>query len=83
MSGEGLSVYVLYNDTTTDYPGEWVVRRQVAMGGQIHRDAKLSARGTSRATCLDNLLAACPVVGTLVYIVRDPSDDPCIDGSFL
>lgn len=75
-------IYVLYNDQTADYPGEWVVRRQLAKAGEISRDAELSARGKTKEECVKNFLAK-PFVGSMTYLARDPSDDQVIEGTFV
>ena len=80
---KGLPVYVLYNDTTSDHPGEWVVRRQVVLEGEVRCDPDLCARGRSREECVDNLLRDHPHVGGLVYLGHSSSDDKCIAGTFL
>ena len=80
---KGLPIYVLYNDRTSDYPGEWVVRRQVAFEGEVRRDPDLLARGATQDECVNTLLADHPHIGGLVYLARSSSDDPCIAGTFL
>jgi hypothetical protein len=78
-----LPVYVLYNDTTSDYPGEWVVRRQVVDGGKIQRDKELSARGPTRDACELALFEAVPEAASMMFLNRWPGDDPCIAGTYL
>ncbi len=79
----GLQFYVLFNDTTSDYPGEWVVRRQEVKGGEILNDPYLLARGATREECVANLLEAHPHVGSMTYLARQSEDDPVIAGTFL
>lgn len=76
-----LPLYVLYNDTTSDYPGEWVVRRQVfGKAGKITIDKELSARGATKDKCIDALFEAHPETRDMVFF---KDDNPCIEGTFL
>ena len=84
LSFEADVMFVLYNDTTSDYPGEWVVRRQATHEGQIFKDSNLSARGKTRKECVAKLFKAFPTVFTsFVFIARSPQDDPVIAGTWL
>lgn len=66
----GLDLYVVYRNPS-DFPGQYVVRRQVAGPGVIFKDARTLAVGNLAA-----VRAALPV--GLVRLDRDPNDDPCI-----
>ena len=80
----GLPVYVLYNDTTKDYPGEWVVRlHRVAAGVTAELDPALTARGSTKEECLASLFEKHPEVGSMIYLHRLEDDDPVIEGTFI
>ena len=66
----GLDLYVVYRNPS-DFPGQYVVRRQVAGPGVIFKDARPLAVGNLAA-----VRAALPT--GLVRLERDPNDDPCI-----
>jgi len=78
-----LPIYVLFNDTTTDFPGEWVVRKQEVVEGKVVRDRELTARGVSRGDCEAALFEAVPAVRYMQFLDRWPNDDPCIAGTYL
>jgi hypothetical protein len=84
LHGKGtLPIYVVYNERTTDYPGEWVVRRQTVVDGEVIVDAELAARGPTKKECFGDLLLKHPHVGSMTYLARSADDDPVIDGTFL
>ncbi len=66
----GLELYVVYRNPS-DFPGQYVVRRQTAGPGVILKDARPLAIGD-----LTQVRAALPT--GLVRLERDPNDDPCI-----
>lgn len=82
-TSNNLPVYVLYNDTTHDYPGEWVARLHVASAKGALVNPELTARGRSREECVANLVQAVPRVASMVFMGRSPNDDPVIAGIFL
>jgi hypothetical protein len=78
-----LPIYVLFNDTTTDFPGEWVVRKQTVVEGKVRRDKELTARGASREDCEAALFEAVPAARYMQFLDRWPNDDLCIAGTYL
>ena len=75
--------FVLYRPTTSDHPGEWVVRRHVVNGLIVSKDPGLTARGATREECIGVLMAAAPRVRGLHYFPASPGDDPVIEGTWL
>lgn len=80
--GDELASWVLY-ENPLDFPGEWVVRRQVAAAGNLYPDAEIAARGTTREACVKVLLEKHPKVQGMAWIPRHPTDDPVIDGCWM
>lgn len=78
-----LTSFVVYGPTTTDYPGEWVVRRQLIQGGEIVIDVELTARGKTLKQCLDALHGAAPITQGMTFIPRSEADDEVIHGTFM
>lgn len=81
MSNE-LASWVLY-ESPSDFPGEWVVRRQVASAGHLYPDAEIAARGMTREACVKALREQHPEVRALAWVPRHPTDDPVISGSWM
>lgn len=81
MVGELVS-WVLY-ENPSDFPGEWVVRRQLVAAGEVRSDPDLAARGATREECVKALLDRYPEVRALEWLPRHPTDDPVIDGSWM
>lgn len=73
---------MLYH-SPTDFPGEWVVRRQVARAGQVEADLPLAARGVTLEGCVAVLRERHPRTAALAWINRHPSDDPKIVGCWV
>lgn len=67
----GVEVYVVYFNPS-DYPGLYVVRRQVAMRGHVVKDAQPAGVSNSLAQ------VRCSIPNGLTRFPPDPNDDPVI-----
>ena len=69
---EGLRVWVIYGPTTSDHPGKWVVRLQIAAEGVVLKDPHCSLH--------DSLEEARDAVPAGLYRMgRQQEDDPVIE----
>lgn len=80
--GGGLQIWVLY-ENPSDYPGEWVVRRQVSRASEIRLDRELAARGATREACETALFERHPEVRRLAWLPRHSTDDSVIVGTWM
>jgi hypothetical protein len=67
-------IYVVFDPTTKDYPGRYVVRRQIAHGGEIWIDAEPT--GVTRT--LEDARDTIPDIEALTRLAKDPDEDPNI-----
>ena len=74
-------LYIVFGPSTSDYPGRFIVRRQVIRGGEIWIDAD----PTEVADSLEDARATIPGIETLTRVVYDdsPEEDPNIVESWL
>lgn len=79
---DGIEVWVLYY-CPTDFPGEWVVRRQVAGGDRITPDASPAARGVTLEACVSDLRGRHPQTRELLWVSRSTGDEPQIVGCWM
>jgi hypothetical protein len=73
MTDDDLPMYVIYQHPS-DFPDEFVCRRQFAGRGIVTVERELFARGPS----LDSVRGQLPHGLGLFCLGRSPQDDPCI-----
>jgi len=67
-----MEFYVVYFNPS-DFPGLYVVRRQVAQrDGKVHKDAEPAGKSNSLAQ------VRCSIPNGKLRFMPDPNDDPCI-----